>query len=447
MHQQRVRAGASLTGRQANFALLVFLLAYVLSFVDRQILSLMVDPIRRDLGISDLQIGLLQGAAFALLYAFLGVPIGLLADRMIRKRIIAAGVAFWSVATGLCGLAGSYAMLFLARMGVGLGEAALSPTAHSFLSDAFPPERLARAMAIYSLGITLGGGAAFMIGGSVIDLVAQGGPTTLPLLGALKPWQLAFLIVALPGLLIAPLVMLVTEPSRRGTKSLEGAAQGRPSLGHVLGYVWINRKAFVPIYFTSSLLGVLGYSMMSWYPTLLIRSFEISPSAAGFYIGLCYLVLGSAGSIAGGLLAERLAKRGYHDANLRVVAIVSGAAALPAIAAPLMGSLAGVLMLFAPATFLFNGFFGASTAAIQLTTPNAMRATNAALFLLVNNLVGLSFGAAAVPLVDRLLFGGTGNLGPALAVIAAIVCPASLLLARRGFAPYRALVMRNMDDG
>lgn len=443
MHEQRSEAGTSLTGRQAHFALAIFLLAYVLSFVDRQILSLMVDPIRRDLGISDLQIGLLQGAAFALLYAVLGVPIGMLADRLVRKRIIALGVAFWSVATGLCGFAGSYTALFLARMGVGLGEAALSPTAHSFLSDAFPPARLARAMAIYSLGITLGGGAAFMIGGSVIDLVARGGATTLPLLGTLKSWQLAFLIVALPGLLIAPLVMLVTEPRRRGAVLAHDIAPDRPTLATVLHYVTSNWRAFVPIYFTSSLLGILGYSMMSWYPTLLIRSFGLSPGEAGHYVGLIYLLLGSAGSITGGLLAERLAARGRHDANLRVVAIVSGAVVLPAVAAPLMDSLPAMLLLFAPATFLQSGFFGASTAAIQLTTPNKMRATNAALFLLANNLVGLSLGAAIVPLIDHLFFAGD-NLGAALAVIAGVVCPLSLMLARWGLAPYRALVVKNI---
>lgn len=439
MHDRRT--SASLTAGQANFALIVFLLAYVLSFVDRQILSLMVDPIRRDLGVSDLQMGLLQGFAFALLYAFLGVPTGLLADRMVRKRIIAVGVLFWSIATSLCGLAGSYAMLFLSRMGVGLGEAALSPTAHSFLSDAFPPARLARAMAIYSLGITLGGGAAFMVGGSVIDLVASGGSMALPLIGALRPWQIAFLIVALPGLIVAPLVMLVTEPGRHVTPAIGGGAGRGLLLTPVLRHVVTNWRAFVPIYFTSSLLAVLGYSMMSWYPTLLIRSFGLTPGEAGHYVGLIYLLLGSAGSIAGGLLSERLAIRGRSDANLRVVAIVSGAVILPAVAAPLMGSLNAVLLLFALTTFLFNGFFGASTAAIQLTTPGNMRAANAALFLLANNLIGLSLGAAAVPLVDRLLFGGAGGLGASLATIAAIVCPLSLLLACWGLKPYRALVL------
>lgn len=439
----RADAGSYPAGR-ANFALGIFLAAYVLSFVDRQILSLMVDPIRRDLGISDVQIGLLQGLAFALLYAFLGVPIGLLADRLVRKRIIAAGILFWSVATGLCGLATSYIPLFLARMGVGLGEAALSPTAHSFLSDAFPPARLARAMAIYTLGITIGAGGAFMIGGTVVEIIARGGAVDLPLLGRLSPWQTAFLAVALPGFLLAPLTLLVTEPARRRGSADPPSAQRFP-LAPALHHVGANWRVFVPIYLTSSLLGILGYSLTSWYPTHLIRTFGITAGQAGHYIGLIYLVLGSAGSIAGGLLAERLALKGRADANLRVVALVCATVAPPAIAAPLMTNLPAMLVLFALATFLFYGFFGASTAAIQLTTPDHMRATNAALFLLANNLIGLGLGAAAAPVVNTFLFGGTNQLGPALALIAATVCPLALALSASGLKPYAALVQRMAD--
>ncbi|MDE2619083.1 MAG: MFS transporter [Sphingomonadales bacterium] len=189
----------SLTLRQANLALAVFLAAYVLSFVDRQILGLMVDPIRRDLGLSDLQIGLLQGAAFALLYATLGVPFGMSVDRWSRRNLIVGGIITWSVATALCGLAGSFAALFAARVLVGVGEATLSPAVHSYLSDAYPRHRLARAMAIYNLGITLGSGMALIIGGWVVALIARSGMAEIPGLGALQPWQAAFLAVAAPG--------------------------------------------------------------------------------------------------------------------------------------------------------------------------------------------------------------------------------------------------------
>ncbi|MGH7027611.1 spinster family MFS transporter [Brevundimonas sp.] len=431
----------SITPRQANFALGVFLLAYILSFVDRQILSLLVDPIKRDLGVSDLQMGLLQGFAFALLYAFLGVPVGLLADRTVRKRIIAYGVVFWSAATALCGFAGNYALLFAARMGVGVGEATLSPSAHSFLSDAFEPAKLARAMAIYTMGITLGGGMAYLIGGTVVAAVANADTTHLPLIGAMRPWQMAFLIVAAPGVLVAALVAMVKEPARR---SLVGAAEtaSRPGLKAVTRYVGGQWRAFVPIYMTSSVLGILGYSLASWFPTLLIRNHDLAPGTAGLYMGAIYLALGSAGSICGGLLSEHLARRDRPEANLLTVGLVSAALIVPAILAPLAGPLWATLALLCVLTFLANSFFGSSIAALQLATPNTMRATNSALFLLVNNLIGLSLGAAAVPVINAVLFAGSENVGPAIALIAAACCPLSAALAFWGLKPYRRLIMR-----
>lgn len=431
----------SVTPWQANFALAVFLLAYILSFVDRQILSLLVDPIKRDLGVSDLQMGLLQGLAFSLLYAFLGVPVGMLADRTVRKRIIGYGVVFWSVATALCGFAGSYALLFAARMGVGVGEATLSPSAHSFLSDAFPPVKLARAMAIYTMGISLGGGMAYLIGGTVVAAVAQADTTHLPLIGALRPWQMAFLIVAAPGILVAALVAMVREPARRSLVDA-GAAGSRPSFKAVLSFVMANWRAFVPIYFTTAILGILGYSLSSWFPTLLIRNYHLSAGTAGLYMGVIYLVLGSAGSISGGLLSEFFARRGKADANLRTVGIISAALVIPGVLAPIAGVFWATVALLCVLVFLANAFYGSSIAALQLATPNAMRATNSALHLLVNNLIGLSIGAAAVPLINATLFSGSTNVAPALALIAGVCCPASALLAFWGLKAYRQLILR-----
>lgn len=436
-------AKPSVTPFQANFALGVFLLAYILSFVDRQILSLLVDPIKRDLGVSDLQMGLLQGFAFALLYAFLGVPVGLLADRAVRKRIIAYGVIFWSVATALCGLAGNYALLFAARMGVGVGEATLSPSAHSFLSDAFEPAKLARAMAIYTMGITLGGGMAYLIGGAVVAAVANADTTHLPLIGALRPWQMAFFIVAAPGVVVAALVAMVKEPARQSLVAGGGAA-ARPSLSAVAGYVMTHWRAFLPIYLTTSILGILGYSLSSWFPTLLIRNYDLAQGAAGLYMGFIYLVLGSAGSICGGLLSERLARHGRVDANLLTVGVVSALLLAPAVLAALSGIFWVTIILLGLLTFFANAFFGSSIAALQLATPNQMRATNSALFLLVNNLIGLSLGAAAVPIINAVLFSGSENVGPAIALIAAVCCPISAALAFWGLKPYRHLLMRKV---
>lgn len=436
-----------LTLRQANYALAVFLAAYILSFVDRQILGLLVDPIRRDLGLSDLQIGLLQGAAFALLYATMGVPFGMSVDRWSRRNLMMGGVIVWSIATGLCGLAGSFAALFAARVLVGVGEATLSPAVHSFLSDAYPPHKLARAMAVYTLGITLGGGMALIIGGWAVALIAQSGEVSLPLLGVLQPWQTTFVAVGAPGILIVLLLAFIREPARtHGRSATAGVPAGAPAevpgLGAVLANFWQNRRAFIAIHLSSALFGIYGNGITGWYPTLLIRSHGLTPGEAGLWLGLVYLVCGSLGSLAGGFLSERLALAGRADANLRVVMLAALGVIVPATLAPLMPGPVLVLAVFAPACFLFYAYFACATAAIQLASPPAMRGTNAALFLLTNALVGLSVGMVAVPLADRWVFGGTGELGHALALIAAVGSTGALFAARYGLDAYGKLVAR-----
>lgn len=436
-HPKAATRGA-LTIRQANFALGLFLVAYVLSFVDRQILGLMVDPIRRDLGLSDIQIGLLQGVAFALLYATLGVPFGMSVDRWSRRNLIVGGVITWSIATALCGLAGSFATLFAARILVGVGEATLSPAVHSYLSDAYPRHRLARSMAIYTMGITVGGGMALIIGGSVVALISRGGETVLPLIGQVQPWQAAFMAVALPGVLVAALVSFIREPARsHGPTSASGEAV--PGIGAVMTNLWRNRRAFAAIHLSSACFGIYGNGITGWYPTLMIRSHALTAGEAGLYLGAVYLVFGSLGSLCGGWFSERLALAGRADANLRVVAILSGAVLVPATLAPLMPSAVLLLLVYAPACFLFNGYFACATAAIQLASPPAMRGTNSALFLLTNALVGLSFGMLAVPMVDKYVFGGTGQLGHALALIAVLGCGGAFLFARYGLKAYGEL--------
>ncbi len=407
-----VEAGGRTSLRQSHIALGIFLLAYILSFVDRQILSLMVEPIKQDLGLSDLQVGLLQGLAFAILYAVVGIPIGMLADRISRRRIIAAGVLFWSACTALCGFAGSYAHLFVARMGVGLGEASLSPSAHSWLSDAYPPAQLSRAMAIYNLGITIGGGLALLVGGAVVDMVAARGALFVPGIGPMPTWRAAFILVALPGLLVTALIFLAREPSRRAGWVSTGMPF-RAALSHLRAH-W---RTFAAIYGNSTLLGVMGYGLMAWYPTLLIRTFGMTPGQASLRLGLIYLFLGSAGSLVGGFTAERLSLKGVRDANLRMTMILASLCLIPAVLAPIMPSATLLLLFFSLLTFCFNGYFGCSLAAIQLATPPSMRATGAALFLLANSLVGLSLGTAIVPLIDSALFGGQGQIGPALATV------------------------------
>ncbi|HET7333870.1 MAG TPA: MFS transporter, partial [Rhizomicrobium sp.] len=195
--------------------LVVLLIAYTLSFLDRTLLSLLIAPVKQDLGLSDTGISLLLGFAFALLYTVVGVPLGYLADRTNRRRLIITGIVFWSTMTALCGLAKNFWSLFAARIGVGIGEATLTPAAYSILSDSFPRKRLGRVMAIYSVGLPLGSGLALGLGGVLIDWITSLGPVALPFLGVLAPWRLSFIFVGVSGLAVVLLMLSVREPKRR----------------------------------------------------------------------------------------------------------------------------------------------------------------------------------------------------------------------------------------
>lgn len=208
-------APAPVSTARAWSALAVLMLAYTVSFVDRTILSLLIPPIQRDLGISDTQVSLLAGFAFAIFYTLMGIPLGRIADRYNRRNLIAVGITVWCLMTAACGLARTYWELFLARVGVGIGEAALSPAAYSMISDLFPRDQLGRAIAIYSIGLPIGSGVALLIGALVVGMVANVPPITLPLVGTLYAWQLTFLLVGLPGLIVALLVLALREPQRR----------------------------------------------------------------------------------------------------------------------------------------------------------------------------------------------------------------------------------------
>jgi MFS family permease len=201
----------------------VLTFVYIFSFIDRQILNLLVRPIRRDLGISDTQMSLLMGLSFAVFYTLFGIPLGRLADSKSRRTIIAGGFALWSLFTAGCGLARNFGQMLLLRMGVGVGEAALSPAAYSIITDYFPPQRRATAISVYSMGIYLGSGLAFIIGGTVAGLASQQELWQVPLVGATRPWQVVFFLVGLPGILLSLLLYTVREPLRRGTRMIKNA--------------------------------------------------------------------------------------------------------------------------------------------------------------------------------------------------------------------------------
>ena len=420
---------------RARWALFLLLLAYMLSFIDRNVMAILVGPIREDFDISDTQYGLLHGLAFTIFYTFLGLPIGRLADRKSRRTIVGVGVLFWSVMTSACGLASSFAGLFITRMGVGLGEAALSPPAHSMLSDLFEPERLPRVMSIFTLGITIGGGMAYMIGGWVYEAMA-GVNVVLPLVGELRAWQLTFLLIGLPGFLVGALMWTIQEPARKGVSLHRDPGV---TLVELLEHLRRHARVYTALFGSIALLSMLGYGTMTWYVEMLLRRFGSDRALIGRQFGLIFIFAGSAGALSGGWLAGWLGRR-RADANLLLVLMAALLAFFPGVAGPLMPTETGALWMSAPILFLMNSFFGVAIAALQLVTPNEMRAQVSAVMLFFSNLLGLGIGPVAVGALTDHVFGGEGSLHLALAAFTAVVAPAAALFAAQGLRPYGALV-------
>ena len=419
------------------YVVLVCMLAYIFSFVDRQILALMIEPIKRDLDLSDTQFSLLHGLAFSLFYAFMGIPIALLADRYSRPRIIAIGVAFWSLATAVCGLSRNFAQMFLARIGVGVGEAALSPATYSMLSDMFPRDRLGRAVGVYSIGSFIGGGLAFLIGGYVINLLKSVDTVALPLLGA----------AALAGDVLRG---GAAGPAGGAADSADGArsrparpapgADGRASkaaIGDTFRFLARHRRTFCCHFLGFSFYAMALFALLGWTPAFYMRKFGLSPTEAGYMLGAVVLAANTAGVFCGGWLMDALARRGHADAPLRAGVIGAACMAAPAVAFTQVDSLWLSVGLLLPAMFFASFPMPTSTAAMQILPPNQLRAQVSALFLLISNLIGLGLGTTAVALLTDRWFRDPAAVGQSLSAMIGAAAVACVVLLAMGCGSYR----------
>lgn len=419
------------------FVVFILMIAYVFSFVDRQILNLLVGPIRRDLGISDTQMSLLMGFSFAIFYTILGIPLGRLADSRSRRGLIVAGVVVWSLMTALCGLARSYWQLFLFRVGVGVGEATLSPAAYSMIADYFPPERRATAISVYSMGIYLGSGIAFLLGGLVIQFAMAQGAIILPLVGEVRPWQVVFFVLGGSGIIFSLAFLLVREPPREGAAMSANAV----SFGAVLKHLWQNRRTVLCHNLGFAMIAFCSYGASAWIPSFFIRTFGWKAGDVGIIYGLIVMVFGCLGILFGGWLTDRLQKQGKSDAALRVgilaacVAIIGNVYLLAN-----TGTLAAILMV--PAVFALGMPFGAAPAAIVAIVPNQMRGQTAAVYLFIVNLIGLGVGPTAVALVTDYVFADDLALKYSMLIVGTVAHVAAILLLWAGLKSYRETVAR-----
>ena len=423
------------------FVVAILMVAYVFSFVDRQILNLLVAPIRRDLGISDTQMSLLMGFSFAIFYTILGIPLGRLADRWSRRGLIAAGVVVWSLMTALCGMAQTYLQLFLYRIGVGVGEATLSPAAYSMIADYFPPERRATAISVYSMGIYLGSGLAFLLGGLVIQFAVAQGAVSLPLVGDVRPWQVVFFVLGGSGILFSLAFLLVREPPREGV-----LVHGSVPFSEVVAHLWLNRRTVLCHNIGFAMIAFCSYGTAAWVPSFFIRTFGWKAGEVGIIYGLIVMVFGCTGILFGGWLTDRWLRLGKTDAALRVgilaaiIATIGGVYLLVG-----DGTLAAILMV--PAVFALGMPFGAAPAAIVAIVPNQMRGQTAAVYLFIVNLIGLGVGPTAVALVTDYVFANDLALKWSMLIVGTVANLAAIALLWAGLKPYRDTIARMRSTG
>jgi MFS family permease len=422
----------------AWYATLVLALLYWLSILDRFIISLMVDPIKRDLGINDLQFSLLHGLAFALTYSLLGLAAGALADRFSRRNIIFACVAIWSLATAACGMAQNFVHMLLARIGVGAGEAGLNPSATSMLSDLFPRERLTAAMAVYAIGASIGSGTAYFFGGAIIDLVAKTDTIVLPLLGELRSWQAVFFIIGIPGALLSFIVFTFPEPARTGVgRQLATAAGGiwsRMVLAYreLLRFMRPNWKFFAYHYAGFAMASIVLAGPTVWYPAHMGRTFGWTASQIGLGLGVSLVAAGIAGKLIGGFIVDAMFKRGYRDAQLRWFS------ACMLLAAPIgvWGTTSNSPWIFLMGAGLFllllSTLPACAAAALNLVTPNELRGTGSAFFAATAGLTGGVSGPIVIAAISESVFGGPTHIGLGMATVIAICCPIGAFLLARG---------------
>jgi MFS family permease len=430
----------------AWYTVVVLLCAYIFSFIDRQILNLLVAPVRRDLAITDTQMSLLIGFSFALFYSVLGLPFGRLADSVNRPRLIIAGMLTWSLMTGGCGLVSSYGPLFLLRMGVGIGEATLTPAAYSMISDSFPPAKRSMAFSVYTMATYVGGGFAFLFGGLLLRSFGAREMFQLPIIGPVRAWQTLFLLLGISGIVFVLALLTLRDPSRQGARVLEKGGGSvkveRLPLGVIWGYFAENRTTLVSLILGMALVALAAYGTSAWAITFLVRNHQMSASHAGIIFGGAQIVGGSLGMIAAGKLVSWLMQRGYRDAYMRVAVLSCAGWLLPGILYPLVSNATAVVALIYVGTFFLCMPTCLIPAAILETVPNAMRGQATALYLLIVNLIGLGLGPTAIALVTDRVFGFDTAVRYSLLIVPVAACLAAAMLFFVGLRSYGASLGR-----
>jgi MFS family permease len=405
-----LRSSPAVGGLYAYYVLTVLFVVYIFNFVDRQILAILLEPIKKDLQVSDTALGFLTGLAFAVFYTFAGLPLARIADRWVRRSLIAISLATWSVMTAASGLARGFTDLALARIGVGIGEAGASPPAHSILSDYFPPEKRATVLSIYASGIYVGVGLGFWLGGWIND--AYG-------------WRTAFFVVGLPGVLMALIVRFTIREPLRGMSEYQQTS----TQTYTLTETW-RFFASVPtgrrLALAAGFHAFVSYGLGAWIPAFFLRLHHMTPGELGEWLSWITALGGGGGTFLGGWIADRWMRR--QPRARTYVGVIGVSLAIPTVAAALLlENKQWALLAYLPASFCSTLWIGPAFATAQDLVPPAMRAMSSAVFLFITTIIGMGAGPQAVGILNDLI-GSPDAIRYSLLYLATIMNGISVLL-------------------
>lgn len=421
------------TPLQAWWMLAVLLFFYTLSYCDRYILTMLVEPIKKDLLLTDFQMSLILGPAFAVAYGICGLPLGWAADRYPRRWVIAIGVGLWSVATVTTGLARGFVSMLSARAAVAIGEAALSPAAYSLIGDKFPPQRIATASSIYQMGVKLGSAAAFSVGAVAIALAPTLPDLSIFGMHAAQPWQKVCLLLGLPGIALALLSFTFSEPPRRGSKN------SKPEQHQLVPFVRANLGVIVPMVIGFSMISICAFSLTAWVPTYLTRRFGWTPVQYGPALS-AISIAAAATLIVKGLVIDKLYARGTKDIYLRFYTWLLLATFPFAIATFFVDNIYLFFVCYAVIQIVAIPVMIYVSPTVQVLAPNQLRGQLIGMFLMIFTLLGLGVGPTFVGALTDFVFGSEEQLGKSLACVLLTAMPIAFISIRWSLSHFRRAV-------
>ena len=417
----------------------VLLAFYILSYCDRIIVVMMTEQLKADLRLTDVQLSLILGPAFALCYAVAGFPLGWAADRLSRRWVVWGGVSVWSLATMACGLATSFGALFAARALVGVGEASLSPAAYSLIADRFPRRRMTTALSVFTMGPKAGAAVAYAVGAAAITIAGTIGAVEVPGVGALKPWQIVFAMVGGPGLLLALLCFTFREPGRRGA-----AAKSSASLGEFLIFAGRHRLVLGLLMVGFSLMAVTSGAVMNWVPAYMTRHFGWTAAQYGPVLSISSALAAITLPLKG-VIVDWLYARGVPDAHLRFYTWTMAFVIPVATVSALLGGPIAYLLCIAAVEVVGLTYVLYMSAMIQMLVPGDMRGRMTGLFLFVITILGMGTGPTITASVTDYVFGDPGMVGYSIALVSTVAMSLALILFRISLRLIRPLIVAQRE--